>query len=117
MTEPHFTLPKVRIEFAGKERFLCFTNRSLRRLRDEKKVDAIEVFQKGEVLDTLPLLLWTGFLWAEPELGFGEIENYFLDYGGIIQNKNWAMDITEALIGERPKEKHSDPPPADGEKS
>ena len=115
MTEPHFTLPKVAIQFAGKERLLCFTNRSLKRLRDESGKDAIEIFQKGEILDTLPILLWTGFRWAEPDLTFEEVENYFLDYGGLIQNQKWALDVTEALIGERPKGKISpDPPLADG---
>jgi hypothetical protein len=117
MTEPHFTLPKVVLQFGGKERFLCYTNRSLKRLKTEKNVDAIETFQKGDVLETIPLLLWCGFLWAEPELPYDEIENYFLDYGGLVQNREWSLAIAEALTGEKPKEQKSDPPAADGEKS
>ena len=91
---------------------MCFTNRSLKRLKAEKGVDAIEAFQNGEILDTLPLLIWTGCLWADKDLPYEEIENYFLDYGGIMQNREWSLDITEALVGKRPTEKEmkSDPP-------
>jgi hypothetical protein len=112
MTEPHFTLPKVRIEYAGKERFLCYPNRSLRRLKSEKGIDAIDAFQNGNLLDVLPLLLWAGLIWHEKELPLEEIEEYFLDFGGLRQNKEWSLDVTEALIGRRPTEKElsADPP-------
>lgn len=115
MSDPHFTLPKVAIQFGGKERFLCYPNRSIRRARDERKVDVIETFQKGDVLDSLPIMLWTGFIWAEKDLPFDEVENWFLDEGGVLQDKEWALKIVEALTGEKPKENaKQDPPPADG---
>jgi hypothetical protein len=62
----------------------------------------------------MPLLLWTGFLWTEKEMPitFEEVEEFFLDFGGVLQNKKWSLDITEALVGKRPTDKElaADPP-------
>jgi hypothetical protein len=141
MTEPHWTLPKVPIQFDG-ERVLCFTNRSLVRLKQDHDIDAIKQFGKdgGDVLTVLPVLIWAGLLWADPKrpelaikwdrenpnkpedkeinpIDVRDVREWFLDNGNISHNEKWSILVLMALLGKTEEElaemaKKQNPPEA-----